>query len=980
MLQLLHNHLLRNNVLRRRAVSLALAIITIFSWVFPAFAQEIKLYEEVDSFPVTRGAHYEFIRRFTSMGFQQIHVLKVDLNSDNINIDTLTPPRGYAVRDSLSKMVQENGAVAGINGDFFVMATPSAPVGIQIKDGRVTSSPANRKDMFSFGLSGDGIPAIFNAGYEGKVLSNRGISFDIGGINKLGDSFGKIFIYTRDFGESTPTSGAPDLTFAIVINNRIVEILDGASCPIPENGMVLVARSAAAEFINKYLNVGDPLQLELQITPDIGDLKMALGGGAILVEKGKIPASFSHNITGANPRTAVGFSQDNKTLFLVAVDGRQGLSRGMSQEELAALMLELGAYNALNLDGGGSTTMAVRPTGKESAEVVNSIAGDTQRLIANGIGIFSKSSPGNVKGLKINAKSFNVPLSGHRAFEVSAYDENFNPVPIDPTKVKWSVDNGLGDFTGNTFAAAKSGVGIVTASFGDIKATQDIRVLQETLYISMEPQKLQLKPGGKAPLRITATDKAGFSAPVDSADLAWAISEEIGAVVEDEFVAGYEGAGVALVNFSGKETGAIVDVAANGAGTPIDTSLLPKPLPLYDEANRPDKNGGLNFGALGFALVKGAQESLEKTQNIALEIIKQAKPKFTAAAGQKNSLDIAGITTSGAGYAANYEGDTLFLFMDASKGGLRATDHNQWINLQWDLSESKGKAKTVFIVMDKTPEAFTDKLEGDLLKKLFSGFAQENNQDIWVLGGGASRFDSKMSEGVHYVALPGAVSPEPSVVLFNAGGGKVSYRVVPLIESFMAEVTGAVKGRESGLKIYGVAPGGKKVPLAYPYAADWKLSTDKMGSFDPKTMTFKAKEAGSLMLTVSAAGISSAFDVNIADLSIVVKGKGVVFPDQQPYIDESQRTMVPVRFVSQSLGAQVGWDDPSKTVTIVRNGLEIKLKVGESKALVNGEAIAFDTKAVFKNDRTMVPLRFISEILGAKIRWEDTTRTVFIEE
>ena len=89
--------------------------------------------------------------------------------------------------------------------------------------------------------------------------------------------------------------------------------------------------------------------------------------------------------------------------------------------------------------------------------------------------------------------------------------------------------------------------------------------------------------------------------------------------------------------------------------------------------------------------------------------------------------------------------------------------------------------------------------------------------------------------------------------------------------------------------------------------------------------------------------------------------------------------MVPVRFISESLGAQVEWDNDNRMVIIKKANSTVKLKIGENKADVNGKTVIFDTKAIIRNNRTMVPVRFISEALGAKVSWNQETKTVEIE-
>lgn len=106
------------------------------------------------------------------------------------------------------------------------------------------------------------------------------------------------------------------------------------------------------------------------------------------------------------------------------------------------------------------------------------------------------------------------------------------------------------------------------------------------------------------------------------------------------------------------------------------------------------------------------------------------------------------------------------------------------------------------------------------------------------------------------------------------------------------------------------------------------------------------------------------------DISVYVDDVKVSFPDQKPYIDKNSRTLVPIRFIAEEMGAEVGWDGRINLVTIQKGETEIKLTIGEQKAVVNGKVKTFDTKAVLNNGRTMVPLRFISETLGAEVGWD----------
>jgi len=115
------------------------------------------------------------------------------------------------------------------------------------------------------------------------------------------------------------------------------------------------------------------------------------------------------------------------------------------------------------------------------------------------------------------------------------------------------------------------------------------------------------------------------------------------------------------------------------------------------------------------------------------------------------------------------------------------------------------------------------------------------------------------------------------------------------------------------------------------------------------------------------------------DITVKVDGKTIDFPDVRPFIDtQSNRTMIPVRFVAENLGCKVDWNGDLRVVYIQKNDTLIELKIGVLEAIVGGKVISLDAKAVIKENRTFVPLRFVSEALGAFVEWNGDTRTVYI--
>lgn len=108
-----------------------------------------------------------------------------------------------------------------------------------------------------------------------------------------------------------------------------------------------------------------------------------------------------------------------------------------------------------------------------------------------------------------------------------------------------------------------------------------------------------------------------------------------------------------------------------------------------------------------------------------------------------------------------------------------------------------------------------------------------------------------------------------------------------------------------------------------------------------------------------------------------VNGKLVKFEDQAPIIEES-RTLVPIRALSQTLGAKVKWNSEKRQAEIVKNEKNIVIPIDSKTVYINGQAAELDVPAEILNGRTMVPLRFAAEALGIAIAWDQDTKTVNI--
>jgi hypothetical protein len=117
------------------------------------------------------------------------------------------------------------------------------------------------------------------------------------------------------------------------------------------------------------------------------------------------------------------------------------------------------------------------------------------------------------------------------------------------------------------------------------------------------------------------------------------------------------------------------------------------------------------------------------------------------------------------------------------------------------------------------------------------------------------------------------------------------------------------------------------------------------------------------------------------NVKVYIDGKLMEFGreanDPGPYIRDG-RTLIPLRRIFEALDMEVLWDDKERMVTATGNDIEMKLYINKTIAYVNGKEETLDVPAEITDDRTFVPLRFVSENCGAEVKWDDSSKSVFI--
>jgi len=155
---------------------------------------------------------------------------------------------------------------------------------------------------------------------------------------------------------------------------------------IARDSTVLVGREQGADAL-RTLRPGDHVKIHYRLSPDVRTPFRFAVGGFPLLRDGLLAAPLDATLA---PRTAAGINDHGHRLLLVIVDGRSAASTGMGLPDFAALLRALGVDDAVNLDGGGSSTLVARDPGQQAPTVRNVPSDGTERPVSNGIGVFAR--------------------------------------------------------------------------------------------------------------------------------------------------------------------------------------------------------------------------------------------------------------------------------------------------------------------------------------------------------------------------------------------------------------------------------------------------------------------------------------------------------------------------------------------------------------------------------------------------------------
>jgi hypothetical protein len=349
------------------ALKLVLFVL-LLSGLQAATAQEFQTVRQgVGHLRITRGTS----SADEATGPWVINLLKID--PDKVDLRVAHALDSAIGLETVSSMAARHGAIAAINAGFFATTGTFRGDNVSVLKiaGKLLSEPSSNRAAVGFFRRNQRTETIFgHLKFDGRIEIAGGGRRKVDGINRLrGEN--ELIIFTPEFQRTTLT--VPSGIEIVVRRGRIIEVKDKyGSTRIPEEGFVISASGEARQWALQNLRKG----LRLQLKTDLIALEIGLqnqwnradniiSGTPQLIRNGRIEITRELEgngqkfVTDRHPRTAIAKLKDGK-LLLVVVDGRQpNYSTGMSLNSLAELLLEFGAVEAINLDGGGSSAMVV---------------------------------------------------------------------------------------------------------------------------------------------------------------------------------------------------------------------------------------------------------------------------------------------------------------------------------------------------------------------------------------------------------------------------------------------------------------------------------------------------------------------------------------------------------------------------------------------------------------------------------------------
>lgn len=746
------------------------------------------VYENKTQETITRGVTYEKNSRMTTDGIQDIYVLTIDLTESTLELKEVESKTEYGLKETVQKMLTDNGAIAGVNSDFFGMAgSYSAGFGPVVRDGELVSAGTSiNQDKNQYGTyvkdkNGNSIFTYFKTTVK---FSNSAKTIDLASINKVTSMVFPI-LFNREAATSTADLDKrfDNLVKFVVQNNTITYISQkGETVEVPENGYLIVMSGDYYTNAASVFKVGDPVTLQVSSTIDFDQIDTAFGGGGLLLLDGQEAPATDIVAAGRQPRTAFGVSQDGTKAIMMVVDGR-GDSIGATHSEMAALMKEYGAYEALHLDGGGSSTMVVQTVDDAAPQLQNTPSDGAQRKVIASVGVFQTAPKGEIKEIGITTVNQHTQPGKTAEFTVYGLDEYKNRIYIAPEDVTFEVVGVEGTWDGYLFQPTTTGEYSVVATYGDgLTAVANATCYPTARLKATYPDVSIKNVGGTTNIYVTAYDTEGFGRAVTN-DVTYTVANPaIGTMNGNIFTAKAKGSTYVKCSWAGQDTYVTITVGgASKVTAPASTSAAD---PLQQTVTK-QNDGAFYLNITGELKYTGTGKVDATTYNAQRSRVRSAADSGADVTVYGGPCDITtptvqdSLTWNGSYRFMNRDGASVVLL--AASQGIRKTDPSQYGRFTQDIAAAGND--TIIFVTDKTPSDYPSAAEADYFRAILNKYV-EDGKTVFVVSCSGNAYWASTKDGVRYINLPdlwradGTANSNVYMLKFRIADDGVTYQPV----------------------------------------------------------------------------------------------------------------------------------------------------------------------------------------------------------
>ncbi|WP_010271079.1 phosphodiester glycosidase family protein [Paenibacillus senegalensis] len=535
----------------RRIVGILLSALLIFSSFIPIGNVRAMDLPETEfgkildrrQMELAPNAVYNWYNMEIDRGLQKIHFVEFDPRAEHLELQAGTKSGYVYGMQRVTDMAgyvdgPGNRVIAGINGDFYDLSGQGTgvPNGLFMGDGIILNSSAG---PYAFGLKADG-SSIYGPTPELKrTLAIGETEIPITHINRYrGDN--QLVLYTTDYYSSTASTSAGDEVIVDILEGtvssgqtlqmRVKEVRTNQGDSPLEPGTAVLSASGSMRTVLAGLEPGDLLSAYFELDEAWQDVKVAIGGRGPLVQDG-VPLDVPP--AGVHPRTAIGTKADG-SIILFEIDGRApGFSEGVENLEMAQILVDLGVVNAMNLDGGGSSTFVARLPGESAIQMLNRGSDGFERSTGNSLLLVNRAPAGDASKLVVQPNFERVLAGSSFQLQAAAVDATGHPAALQGT-LAWSVEESLGTVTpdGRFTAADGAAAGIVTVEANGLKGQGEIEVVKEITDLVL-PDAVKTMPSGSVEALTVTALRNGQVVQAENNRFQWRVDGPIGTIDED---------------------------------------------------------------------------------------------------------------------------------------------------------------------------------------------------------------------------------------------------------------------------------------------------------------------------------------------------------------------------------------------------------------------------------------------------------------